>query len=248
MFLFVCLFVFLLNLDCYYFIEGDNCTRADYAHQASGFPTWHRQYILWFEWEIQQMLRTMGRENYHTFRTHYWDWRRETQITSHGTDEIFLESRLGMTRPNEAGQPQVYGDLYTNGWNTVCWYGGSGNVMEPRGTICDPSVNTGPLLRCPFLPEDPCNSTNHDWPNITDVNVALSKPEYDTEPFNKTATVDSFRNFMEGNDIEISIPDCRRNRLCACEVGGPNCEGADASTPILRRLHNSVSARQLHIY
>ena len=193
------------------------------------------------------MLLTMGQENYYTFRTHYWDWRREIQIDV--TDQIFLENRLGVTRPNEAGQPQVYGDLYTNGWNTVCWYGGSGNVMEPRGTICNPNVNTGPLLRCPFLPdEDPCNSTNRDWPNATDVNVALSKPEYDTEPFNKTATLDSFRNFMEGNDLEISIEDCRQNRLCSCEVGGPNCEGADASIPILRRLHNSVSARQLRIY
>ena len=29
--------------------ELDN---MDYAHESTGFPTWHRQFLLWFEWEI----------------------------------------------------------------------------------------------------------------------------------------------------------------------------------------------------
>ena len=38
------------------------------------------------------MLRTMGHEDYHTFRTHFWDWRREIQMTS---PSIFQYNRLG---------------------------------------------------------------------------------------------------------------------------------------------------------
>ena len=187
------------------------------------------------------MLHKVGRANYHTFRTHFWDWRREIQMTS---PSIFQASRLG----NIADQSRVNGNLYLNGWNTTCWYGGSGGVNETKGTICDPNINTGPLLRCPSVPADsinPCSSFNDDWPTIADVNNAINKPDYDTRPFDKYATTDSFRNFMEGFDSSLDRNECAENALCKCEVGGVHCEGADSDDPLLRRLHNSVSA--MHI-
>ena len=64
------------------------------------------------------MLRNMGRDDYHTFRTHFWDWRREIQMTS---PSIFHYNRLG-ERQEIAGQSHVHGNLYSNGWNTICWY------------------------------------------------------------------------------------------------------------------------------
>ena len=39
------------------------------------------------------MLRTMEHDDYHTFRTHFWDWRHEIQMTS---PSIFQESRLSV--------------------------------------------------------------------------------------------------------------------------------------------------------
>ena len=187
------------------------------------------------------MLRTMGHEDYHTFRTHFWDWRREIQMTS---PSIFQYNRLG-GRQEIAGQSHVYGSLSSNGWNTICWYGGSGGVIEPKGTICDPNINTGPLLRCPSVPSDhinPCNSSNDDWPTIADVNSAINKPDYDTDTFDKDATADSFRNFMEGFDNSLGKKECAKKPLCKCEVGEVHCEGDDSDEPLLRRLHNSVSA------
>ena len=89
------------------------------------------------------MLRNMGRRDYYTFRTHYWDWRREIQMSS---PSIFQYNRLG-----SRNQSRVNGNLYSNGWNTICWYGGSGGVNKPKGTICDPNTDTGPLLRCPSV-------------------------------------------------------------------------------------------------
>ena len=225
-------------LSCLLFAEND-LRKVDYAHEATGFPTWHRQYILWFEWEIQQMLRNMGRQDYHTFRTHYWDWRREIQMTS---PSIFQYNRLGR-RQEIASQSHVNGDLYSNGWNTICWYGGSEGVNLPKGTICDPNINTGPLLRCPPVSPgttDPCSSSNDDWPTIADVNNAVNKPDYDTEPFDKYATANSFRNFMEGFDSRIDKNECTEKRLCKCEDGEDDC-----NKPLLRLLHNSVSCVHL---
>ena len=182
------------------------------------------------------MLRRMGREDYHTFRTHFWDWRREIQMTS---PSIFQYNRLGERR-EIAGQSRVYGNLYSNGWNTICWYGGSGGVNQPKGTICNPNNSTGPLLRCPSVSADsvnPCNSSNDDWPTIAHVNDAINMPDYDKPPFDKYATAGSFRNYMEGFDSSLDETECADNRLCNCEDGGE-----DGCKPLLRLLHNSVSA------
>ena len=190
------------------------------------------------------MLRNKGRDDYHTFRTHFWDWRREIQMTS---PSIFQYNRLG-ERQEIDGRSHVHGNLYSNGWNTICWYGGSGEVDEVKGTICNPNNNTGPLLRCPSVPPgttNPCSSSNDHWPTIADVNKAINKPDYDTEPFDKYATADSFRNYMEGFDSSLDKNECAQKSLCKCEVGRDDCNSSNADKPLLRLLHNSVSAVHL---
>ena len=212
---------------------GMDCLKIDYAHEATGFPTWHRQFVLWFEWEIQWMLESMGDQNYYTFRTHYWDWRIEIQMAN---DNIFVPNRLGERRNS---QPQVHGDLFDGGWDTICWYGGSGNVSMPKGTTCDPRIKTGPLLRCPLLGnKDPCDR-NNDWPTRADVDKALNKQQYDTQSYDKYAR-ESFRNFMEGYDSSVSIDDCRSDPQCFCE-GRPDCTGDNPGIPLKIHLHNLVS-------
>ena len=64
----------------------------DYAHESTGFLTWHRQFLLWFEWEVQYMLESMGRDDYYMFRIPYWDWRKEEQTDDNSP---FKSNRLG---------------------------------------------------------------------------------------------------------------------------------------------------------
>ncbi len=172
-------------------------------------------------------------------RIHYWDWRRERR--SH---ELFQMNKLGTSITNQNGQSQVSGDLVGDGWDTICWYNGSGNVTIPKGTICNPNIKTGPLLRCPLINDSSVcddNKPNY-WPTYGDVDNAINKQVYDTESFDKNATADSFRNFMEGFDNNVSIDECASNNLCICEGGGRvDCIGEDSSSPLQRRLHNAVS-------
>ena len=48
---------------------GNSADELDYAHEATGFPTWHRLFLLWFEREMQILLRDDN------FTIDYWDWR-----------------------------------------------------------------------------------------------------------------------------------------------------------------------------
>ena len=211
--------------------ESDICIKVDYAHEATGFPTWHRQYLLWFEMEIQWMLQARGDPNYHTFRVPYWDWRKNNR-----SDEVFRSNRLGNSSLNENNQSLVSGDLFSDGWDTICWYNGSGNVIIQKGTICNPNNKTGPLLRCPHS-NNFCNDSHPNWPTNGDVDKAIKKPLYDTESYNRSATDKSFRNFMEGFDGSVSTNECASNGLCMCEERGDDCTGQ----PLQRRLHNAVS-------
>ena len=209
------------------------------------------------------MLKSTGKSNYYTFRLHYWDWRSEIQsrdferhatstqaaiiiaaFRDGGTDiYLFNNNTLGETIMNSNGQPQVYGDLFGNGWNTICWYGGSGNIPAPRNGICNPNVNTGPLLRCPINPKsnlNVCNLHSSNWPDTEDVNNAINKPLYDTENYGLNVTGKSFRSFLEGFDASVSVEECAGFGLCKCG-DRVDCDGDNSKPPVHRRLHNTVS-------
>ncbi len=218
---------------------------ADYAHESTGFPTWHRQYLLWLEWELQYMLKETRPNTYHMFRLHYWDWRFEQQTSENSP---FMRNRLGVTTSINS---TVQIDL-ANGWETRCW-----NV---KLQICNPNVNTESLRRCPTTGsgEDPCRYDNRLWPTIEDVNNAVGMSSYDGSTYNKFST-SGFRNYMEGfnvlTDDRAGRQDCAGDELCQCETGGSacscetedsGCEGSQPSDPIARLLHNSVS--QSNIY
>ena len=143
------------------------------------------------------MLKSMNCSDYHTFRVNYWDWRYSNRA------EVFTADRLGA---NTIGN-RLSGHIVDAGWDTICWYNGSGNVTAPKGTICDPRINTGPVQRCPIIDGvNPCEIPDN-WPTAEDVEDALSVPLYDTEPFNREVT-ESFRNLMEGNKPGFSEEDC----------------------------------------
>ena len=189
----------------------------DYAHTGPAFYTWHRLFHLVFESEIQEMLKAMGRENYHMFRFPYWDWRLEIQ-RSYGmtSDELFSFNRLGETR-NVSGRPVVFGDLIGEGWDTIC--------LVMFGQICDPTVSTGPLQRCPFTQPNLCSSTNPDWPKMQEVNQAMEFEELETPPYTIRSVncMRAFADFPYVPDIE----ECQRDPYCQCTPGGAQCNITD---------------------
>lgn len=189
--------------------------QVDYSHTGPAFFTWHRLMNLWFEWEIQGMLQSMGEADYHTFRLPYWDWRSEIQ-QSYGvhTEDLFSENRLGETR-NVSGFPHVFGTLFDDGWDTICWL--------QLGQICDPRVSTGPLQRCPFTGTNPCTASNPDWPSLQQVNDALEIDEYDAPPYT-IITFEGFRSFVDF-EVHQDYERCRNDRMCQCvPQGDPSCD------------------------
>ena len=130
----------------------------DFAHEASGFLTWHRLLLLWFEREVQVTIP--GQTD---FTLSYWDW----------TDTDERETYF------EEGYLKVSDEPFSS-WPTYCWF------EKQDGTICDLSTPTAKLHRCPKY--DYCNKLNSLWPNQDDVEDALSQLSYDTDPYNKLAT------------------------------------------------------------
>ena len=188
---------------------------VDYAHDTTGFLTWHRQYLLWFEWEIQYMLKSMNRQDYHTFRLSYWDWRYSMQTESNSP---FKHNRLGMTVESEdtARLPIVKGRLFNHGWNTICWFPEimpNFTIAEP---VCNPNMPGRVLQRCSTVSQgdpSPCAYNNPNWPRIQDVNDALMESKYDVSPYDVFSN-GGFRNSLEGFQIVDSDCNAETDRFC----------------------------------
>jgi len=86
----------------YIFPILDLANRLDYAHVEPAFPTWHKYFNLWLEWEMQHMLKSMGHMNYYTFTLPYWDWRIEFRSLVEYSQMISLQKiglgKQGMSR------------------------------------------------------------------------------------------------------------------------------------------------------
>ena len=204
---------------------------VDYAHEGTGFPTWHRQFLLWLEREIQVEIDDIE------FRLPYWDWSDPDQ-----REILFERDRLGKnvedtTFPDLKRRVVVKGELFDN-WDTYCWSNTSGLPFGIPVSICDPTESSNETLRrCPY--PDKCEKSNEDWPSKTDVEDAVAIEEYDSSPYHrciddKEHTM-SFRNYMEGF---LAINKCSAgNTLCSSDKSSDKCPGL----PITRKLHNTVS-------
>ena len=167
------------------------------------------------------------------FTVHYWDWRDPNERNS-----LFTRVRLGEHRMDTA---EVEGPLF-DGWQTVCWYNGSGNVThpEPEHRICDPNVTTGPVQRCPN--ERTCEPNYEGWPSYEDVQNAVDKQDYDLPNYNKYSPAEGsregFRGFMEGFQV---IDECDRSTILGRDLcTNVNIEGVGIKG-LQRLLHNTVS-------
>ncbi len=179
------------------------------------------------------MLNSMADPNYHMFRLPWWDWRRESQMTTGlGADDLFVANRAGYSK-NVSGRPVVAGDLFGEGWETMCWF--------RVGQICDPTENTGLLQRCPFTGTNPCSTSNPDWPSAADVLTALVIPEFDVAPYN-IQTVGGYRTFVDFQIGTVSVEDCRDDRQCRCVPSlDPSCATNTAEPTQKSGMHLLVS-------
>ena len=188
----------------------------DYAHESTGFPTWHRLFLLWLEREIQVVIKD------HTFRLPYWDWCQPSQ-----REILFRRDRLG-ENVNNGGVMTVNGDLFDNGWDTFCWE----NISGATSTIpiCDPTVSSNEVLRrCPNATL--CEKDNDQWPSADDIDEAVSICAYDASPYDRCVTEKetSFRNYLEGF---IAKDSCADDSMCS--------ETQCTNPYITRKLHNTV--------
>ena len=191
----------------------------DFAHEGTGFPTWHRLFLLWIEREIQIAIDD------HLFRLPYWDWRDPSQ-----REILFERDRLGA---NVNGS--VEGDLFGENWKTVCWVDTSSEVNAPI-PICNPTIPDGQnLRRCPS--DDHCDKDHPNWPSYEDVDKAVSIDSYDTSPYNRfvTDTDESFRNYMEGFITALGSECDKDDTLCSVHL----YQGQNYT--VTRKLHNTVS-------
>ena len=194
----------------------------DYAHEGPGFPTWHRQFLLWVEREIQIEI------NDHAFRLPYWDWSDPSQ-----REILFTRERLGENTErvrDVKGETvtEVEGDLFKN-WKTYCWENTTGLSFPVN--ICNPIISSNETLRrCPS--KTLCKNDNDKWPSKADVSHAVSIQTYDYAPYNRCVENASFRNNMEG--FIVKREGCNGDTLCTEK-------NTNMNLPVTRKLHNTVS-------
>ena len=214
----------------YYIFTPDTAGFTDYAHEGTGFPTWHRLFLLWLEREIQIAI------NDHTFRLPYWEWtdpsKRETPFQ---TDRLGANVESVMSVGGEEKNVTIVeGDLFNN-WDTYCWK--DMKNMDFPIPICDPTESSDEKLRrCPN--DALCKMDNPNWPSKDDVKHSLSIDIYDAFPYNRSVKgIDtSFRNYIEGFIVD---PDnCDEDTLCETKEKG--------NEAITRKLHNTVCVNTLN--
>ncbi|KAL5509473.1 hypothetical protein EMCRGX_G004856 [Ephydatia muelleri] len=136
-------------------LRNNDCKEKvrDYGHEASGFLTWHRILLLWFEREIQIMI------NDDSFSLPYWDWTKPENRKSVLSNDWYGSSVNGNIQGRFAA------------WQTICW-NKADLTCDRKGILCDPTITTGLLRRCPV--DAACNENSRLWPTQRDVDVAAS--------------------------------------------------------------------------
>ena len=185
-------------------------TVRDYAHESGGFLPWHRRFLLWFERELQILA---GNDN---LFIPYWDWTKPSNREILLSDKWFGSSSSGV----------VSGDF--GNWDTICWDYKTIVDCTNYQQLCDPTVYTGKLRRCPV--DSQCKSNGPYWPTQQDVDDAIELSTYETAPYSYAS--EGFRSFVEGFV----------NNSCS-----PSTDALCSKDGISRRLHNNVSIHSKHV-
>ncbi len=137
-------------------------------HRSPAFLPWHRQFILDFERELQQVSGNP------ILALPYWNWTEDAGLPDPRTAPIWADNFMGGN-----------GDPNNN------WAVRSGPFRQGQWTIIDGNGNAAGALRRQF------GINVSTLPSQVDVNNALSTTPYDASPWNMTSNP-SFRNRLEG--------------------------------------------------
>ncbi|MCK6627302.1 MAG: tyrosinase family protein [Anaerolineae bacterium] len=137
-------------------------------HRSPAFLPWHRQFILDYERELQQVA---GNPN---LGLPYWNWTEDAALPNPRTAPIWADNFLGGN-----------GDPNDN------WIVKSGPFRVGQWTIIDGNGNPAGALRRQFGVNVPT------LPSQADINNLMSPIPYDVSPWNMTSNP-SFRNRLEG--------------------------------------------------
>ena len=169
-----------------------NTLANDYAHESTGFLTWHRLFLLWFEREMQILLEDPS------FTVRYWNWTNTNDRTS-----IFSLNKLGSNSDGGTVNSKYYGG---NNWKSVCWFRDS----TKKNQTCNPTDPDGiqSIIRCPSPTQ--CANDYSKWPSQETINRALKLDSYSNEPYNKYSE-NTFSNFLEGFEPNYTASDNLEN-------------------------------------
>ena len=157
-----------------------NTLANDYAHESTGFLTWHRLFLLWFEREMQILLKDPS------FTIRYWNWTNTNDRTS-----IFSFDKLGNSSDDGTVDSKYYG---ADNWESVCWFP---FASTKKHQTCNPTDLDGirPIIRCPSPTQ--CTDDYLKWPSQKIINRALNLSLYSNVTYNKYSE-NTFSNFLEG--------------------------------------------------
>ncbi|XP_078604225.1 tyrosinase-like [Branchiostoma floridae x Branchiostoma japonicum] len=192
-------------------VDGD-CV-LDMAHDAVGFLTWHRGYLLEMERSIQEV------NNDPDWAIPYWDWTVSEQC------DICTNDFVGANDDN--GNLDI-GSAFA-GWEALCTDSEvQHNILKP----CDPNHRRVPPEK---LKRNPGTQDKGKWgdsidelPRKEEVDFALRFATFDSSPFDKTSDC-VFRNLVEG------YADTKTGKYRPDDTG-PNGE----KIPGAHTLHNHV--------
>ncbi len=163
------------------FLPNDTVVEdIDFAHQAQGFPTWHRLYLLQWEATLQEIAKD------DTFAIPYWDWTNTTSC------DICTEDFVGKSDENGNVQGKYFSD---KAWHMICLAEMIGLNDDDGLRICDPGkhMEVGLTRR----PETDIDLNITTLPTKKEVDFALCFDTFDRDPYNKTSE-ENFRNTLEG--------------------------------------------------
>uniref|UniRef100_A0A1B8XYP0 Tyrosinase copper-binding domain-containing protein n=1 Tax=Xenopus tropicalis TaxID=8364 RepID=A0A1B8XYP0_XENTR len=189
--------------------------RRNYAHRGPAFPGWHRLGLMFFEREVQHMT---GDED---FALPYYDWRGEQNCSICTNDYMGDNDVQGYLDP--------YSHFYN--WRSIC------SGYNYPDAYC-PGATDGYQERLHRKPgADPLANT---LPSFQDVENTLKWRDFDTPPYDSTATR-SFRNILEGfmNPQDGVTDDLNIHNLVHLYMGGTMSQVPISSSDPMFLLHHN---------
>ena len=187
----------------YYATKGNKSNKlvqCDFAHEQSGFLTWHRAWLLFVERELRKLSAAPD-----NFAIPYWDWTDTStvnQLFNNGAQSRMGRSFIANNGDKSAKTPDPSFNAIVNfkssQWQTVCT---DNKDAGPRiASECDPSKpEVGSYItRCLGCRKDLLDSRA--LPTAAEQNRTIDCVKWlDSDPWDKTSKgTDSFRNSLEG--------------------------------------------------